>query len=294
MRVQHGIKGIFLGALMGFACSITAFAHEAVYPQTFVHNDPRGLYAKAVIELALSKTQDEFGPAAFQFSKRPMERKRMEIEVERGINANVIMLPGNNGYDARFILVPIPIDKGLLGVRIGFVNRAMPDVLKGIASLADLKRLKACLGTNWNITEIFEFNQLPVQKSYKYEDLFHLIDKQRCDYFSRGVNEVFAEYNEMSGKYPNILIDRNLILRTPIAFYLYVSKLYPALAERLHRGLEMAYVDGSFDALFLEKMGDVIDKIRLQERTVVTLDSPIRHDAAPVANKRYWLNVLAD
>ena len=92
--------------------------------------------------------------------------------LKKGVVAQVIMLPGSNAHDQRYILVPIPIDKGLIGYRVSLIHRNNRTLFQRATSLNDVKNAKACLARSWNITKVFEDNGLHVVKSDKFSDLF--------------------------------------------------------------------------------------------------------------------------
>ncbi|NVJ92772.1 MAG: hypothetical protein HWE34_14010 [Methylocystaceae bacterium] len=263
---------------------------SVVYPHPPVMPDERANYALEVIKLALFETQDDYGPWTVGYSVDPMERPRMEAEVEKGVVAQVIMLPGSNAHDQRYILVPIPIDKGLIGYRVSLIHRNNRTLFQRAASLNDVKNAKACLARSWNITKVFEDNGLNVVKSDKFSDLFKLLHNHRCDYFSRGVGEIQSELAFWSNTYRDMAIDPYVLLRTPMAFYLYVSKSHPELAKRLEVGMHRALVDGRFDDLFDREFKSNIDALKMRGRKVIELKMRQAHEKAPLNDPHLWFH----
>jgi ABC-type amino acid transport substrate-binding protein len=275
-----------------FYMGTSAFSQstDVVYPHPPVLPDERANYAIEVIKLALFETQDDYGAWTVHYSADPMERPRMEAAVEKGVLAQVIMLPGSNAYDERFILVPIPIDKGLIGYRVSLIHRSNRTLFQRVASLSDVKNAKACLARSWNITKVFEDNGLQVVKSDKFSDLFKLLHNNRCDYFSRGVGEIQGELAFWSNTYRDIAIDPYVLLRTPMAFYLYVSKSHPELAKRLEVGMRRALEDGRFDELFHREFKSNIDALKMRGRKVIELKMRQAHKKAPLGDPHLWFH----
>ncbi|MDV7338006.1 hypothetical protein RYZ26_00265 [Terasakiella sp. A23] len=198
------------------------------------------------------------------------------------------MLPGSDEYDKRFTLIPIPIDKGLIGFRISLIHRENRNLFANTTTLDALKKPFACLARSWNITKVFEHNKLNVRKSDKYKDLFKLLQNKRCEYFSRGVGELLSEFGYWSQIHPDIAIEPHILLRTPMAMYLYVSKSRPDIAKRLNEGLKRALKDDTFEKLFQDEFSSDILALRLMGRPVINLEAIKPHANAPVGNYGLW------
>ena len=268
--------------------SALASSTEVVFPRPPVEIDARASYAQSVIELALSKTTEEYGEAHFRYSDTPMERKRMELSVEQGDFANVLMVPGSNDFDERYILVPIPIDRGLLGYRVSLIHKESRNRFEGVKTLEALRRNRACLGEHWKITRIFEHNDLPVITDPQFKSLFRLLNHQRCEYFSRGIGEIIVEIDHWTREYPDLAVEPHVVLRTPQAFYLYVSRKHPQVAERLLMGLERAIEDKSFHALFQKRFSGDFETLGLSRRTTINLTPLEVHTKAPLDRPELW------
>ncbi len=284
------MKRFFLSFILICLTSQLAYAEPMIisYPRPPEDNDARAAYALRIIGLAMKKTEEDFGFWKVQFSADGMERPRMESTVEKGDIAQVLMLPGSDDYDKRFTLIPIPIDKGLIGFRISLVHRDNRNLFAKTTTLDALKKPFGCLARTWQITKVFDYNRLNVRKTDKYKDLFNLVQNKRCDYFSRGVGELLSEFGYWSQSHPDIAIEPHILLRTPLAFYLYVSKSKPKIAKRLEVGLQRALEDGSFEKLFQDEFNSAIMSLRIMGRRVITLDQAKPHSNAPYADTRLW------
>src|SRR5690606_10365438 len=73
------------------------------------------------------------------------------------------------------------------------------------------------------------------------------------DYFSRGLYEVWEELRIHSDK--GLVIEDRLMLHYHSPIYFFVNRKDKKLADRIHRGLQIAMADGSFDELFFSIPG---------------------------------------
>ncbi len=185
--------------------------------------------------------------------------------------------------------VRIPVLKGLNGWRIPLVNKQQPRLFANIDSLAQFKQLVPGQYHSWSDTKILAHNGIQVEKGSLIEGLFHMLEKQRFDYFPRSVLEVFQEYEER--KTLNIAIDNTSMIYYPTAYYFYVAKNNQSLADDILFGLESALADGSFDQLFYQHFGTIIENIRQQKRKVFSLVNPLLPDETPLSRQELWINL---
>jgi hypothetical protein len=72
----------------------------------------------------------------------------------------------------------------------------------------------------------------------------------------------------------NLQVEQSLALHYPACIYFFVNRSATDLARAIERGLQRAIADGSFDALFERFHGDLVQRARLKERTVIELKNP--------------------
>lgn len=88
--------------------------------------------------------------------------------------------------------------------------------------------------------------------------------------------------------YPLALeVDEHIVLHYPTAS---TSSLRapPGLATDIEHGLEAMIADSSFDALFQPHHGATLEKARLQQRRVITLENPHLPPRTPLQRKELW------
>lgn len=248
----------------------------ARFPAPLMDDDPRAYYTQALIELAFAETPED-GPGHVVFSTTPHERLRIEAQLEKGSRINVYLMPGTNPYDARFLRVDVPVDRGLLGLRVGVIRRDDRDRFQEIRSLGDLSQIRIGSVLGWQLTDILRHNGLTTEVVDTFDDLYRLLDRNRLDLISRGATEVLREQAEKRFDHPDAVIDSALLLRLPLAFYIYVSPTHPALHRRIETGLQRALANGRFHALFQQWFSHDLEVLALDQRHIIDLSVPDPH-----------------
>lgn len=248
----------------------------ARFPAPLMDDDPRAYYTQALIELAFSETPEQ-GPGHVVFATAPQERLRIEAELEKGTRLNIYLMPGTNAYDSRFLRVDVPVDRGLLGLRVGVIRAEDQARFAELRTLDDLRQIRIGSVLGWHLTDILQHNSLTTNVVPVYEDLYRMLVRNRLDLISRGATEVLREQAEMHFAYPDTMIETDLLLRMPLAFYIYVSPGHPALHQRIQTGLHRAIANGRFEAVFLEWFGHDLEALKLDSRHIIDLSVPDPH-----------------
>ena len=143
-----------------------------------------------------------------------------------------------NTWEERAIPIRIPIMKGLLSYRLLLINCRDMDRFAEIDSLDALKALKGGTGLQWTITEVHRRNGFTLVTGNDYEGLFAMLDSGRFDYYSRGINEIFTEYETRKERFPGMCIEADSWPSTAPRRAISSSlRTYPKLADRIRRGI---------------------------------------------------------
>ena len=241
----------------------------------------------SVLELVWSKA-DTNGKIIKLNDELPVSR--LPVEVETG--AIDLMWAGASAKnDEQMLAVRIPLLKGMLGHRICIIRQGDQHKFNDIRSISDLARLDAGMGRTWGSTKVLEQAGLNVVTAMKYENLFHMLEGGRFDYFPRGIHEPWAEL----AKYPELPleVEKRILLIYPYAMYFYLQKDNRALHAKLTRGFEQAIADGSFDELFYSApmVKQVIEKGDIKDRLVLRMPNNEMHKDTPVDRPELWLDV---
>ncbi|MBU2985279.1 transporter substrate-binding domain-containing protein [Saccharophagus degradans] len=241
----------------------------------------------SVLELVWSKA-DPNGKIIQLNDELPVSR--LPVEVESGA-IDLMWAGASANNDEQMLAVRIPLLKGMLGHRISIIRQGDQHKFNDIRSISDLARLDAGMGRTWGSTKVLEQAGLNVVTAMKYENLFHMLEGGRFDYFPRGIHEPWADL----AKYPELPleVEKRILLIYPYAMYFYLQKDNRALHAKLTRGFEQAIADGSFDELFYSApmVKQVIEKGNIKDRIVLRMPNNEMHKDTPVDRPELWLDV---
>lgn len=206
-------------------------------------------------------------------------------------NEGIDVMVGSSTKDREALYQPIrfPILKGLIGWRVPLINKNTPELFAHVLTKSQLKQLKPGQFHTWTDTKILEANNIEVIKGSNIQGLFKMLDKKRMDYFPRSVTEIEGDLSNNANL--QIMIDPYILIKYPSAYYFYVNKNNHELANDIKQGLELSLVDGSFDKIFQEAFGGVVNRLKLSQRRVFHLNNPLLLDETPVERKELWLNL---
>ncbi|HSY27130.1 MAG TPA: hypothetical protein VK832_06490 [Burkholderiaceae bacterium] len=264
-------------ALFCLFTSITSIAapERIFYPGTASVTDTRAGYYVKLLDLALRKTgiQYELRP-----NEMPMASPRTIQKIASNDGLDVTWGPTTRELEQALLPVRIPIDKGVLGLRLFLIKKRDRSLFENIHTLAQLQLLAAGQQRDWSDTEILRANGMKVVGADIYEQMFQMLAADRFQYFPRGVAEIWGE--EKSHTDLGLEVEQHLALRYPACSYFFVSKGNAKLAQSIEQGLRIAMRDGSFEKLFQQYNGDYIKLAHLNTRTVFELNNPLNPNAS--------------
>lgn len=263
--------------------------HAATPPVEVIYPDDHPRYAEyiEILKTALDKTVPEYGAYVMHTAEIKMNETRFLAEAHLGKRVNVVWSATSDEKEKQLLPIRIPLSKGLLGYRIALIRAAQQKKLDSVHNLDDLRQLKFGLGPGWGDVSVYKAAGLPVLIA-EYEDLFKMLSFGRFDLFSRGVNEIFSEYQAQKGNLPNLAIEQHLLLYYPYPFYLFVSPQTPALAERIERGMRIMLDDGSFDAIFRKHNRVAIQQADMKHRRIINISNKLLPSKTPLSDARLW------
>jgi ABC-type amino acid transport substrate-binding protein len=262
---------------------VAATAAEVVrFPKPEFEGDHRYDYAGQVLQLVLSKTGVDYRIQAAEFA---MNQERQVQELEAGRSIDVGPIPSSAEREARLLPIRIPLNKGLLGWRLGLIRKGDKDLFAGVNTLDDLKRVRLAQGQEWPDTQILQANGIPVITAPKYEGLFKMLTGKRFDYFPRSTMEIWDEQEHNAS---TLEVEPHLALHYFYDAYFMVNRKNTKLAKDIRDGFEKAIADGSFDKLFQQYFGERLRKARLETRTVIELRNPLLTPGTPSNRPELW------
>ncbi len=267
--------------VISFLLSFNAPAKDIV-----IQGSQRTDYFVETLKQALSYSPEKNYQLQFYNQYLPKMRAFQNIANNDGID----VIAAGATLDRVKILQPImfPILKGLFGWRIPLVSKKNTDLFQTQFSNLAFKQLTLGQLHSWSDTKVLESNGLHVEKGSNYQGLFEMLAADRFDYFPRSILEVKKEY--IKHKDMGIVIDKNILIHYPSAYFFYVNNNNQALANDIKYGLEQSLADGSFDRLFNKYYGKTVNQILSENRRVYQLDNPFLPKNTPLYRKELWLS----
>lgn len=248
--------------------------------------DPRFRYATELLELVLQRA----GFEAELLPRGGLTQPRQAIELARG-GLDVGQLPAEGTVrEGQAIAVPLPIRRGLLGLRLLLARR---DRAEAVAAAPDLPSLQRQFsfghGADWGDLALMRRAGFRVQTSDSYPGLFRMLEAGRFDCLSRGVSEVWDELSEsrLAGSGRLVVVPR-IALFYPLDDFFWVNPARPELAELIQTGLQRARADGSFDTLYRRHYGPALLRAQLRQRQVFRLPGA----QLPPGSPPHWCDAL--
>lgn len=250
-------------------------------------------YDLALLHEALERTRPDYGAYEEQpFTEKVSIARAVQLAIE-GRLVNVLPIGvGQPAPEREMIPVPFPIDKGMLGYRVAFIDRRSQDRLSRVHSIEELRQLRVGQGSGWGDVRIFEHHRIPIQTAPDYESLALMLLHGRFDLLPRGLCEIAPELAAYGKRYPDLAVEQDLLLHYPFFEAIYVSRSAPRLAARLSAGLERMVADGSFDALLAKHFSKPLADLHLHQRVLIELENPFLPAWVPLKRKELWF-VLA-
>ena len=263
-----------------------AAAEVVRFPRPEFEGDRRFDYARDLLKLALSKVGPDYRVELAEF---PMNQERQMLELEAGRTIDVAPMPSSSEREARLLAVYIPMNKGVLGWRLGLIRKGDAARFADVNALDDLKQVRLAQGLHWPDTDILRANGIPVITGPSYEGLFKMITGSRFDYFPRSVMEI---WNEQASNAETLEIEPRVALHYPYyTSYYMLNRGNTRLAEIIRQGMEKALADGSFDRLFEQHHGESLRRAQLDKRVIIELKNPLVTPGTPVNRPELWFDL---
>lgn len=286
-RVKLGSKfgaGVLLISLSLF-CAVTHAATWVVtYPGPLYEGEEGHKYPEALLKLALEKTGVRYKMVPSQRIKQQSKALR---QLRENIEVNVVWSTTDRQREDDLLPIRIPIAKGLIGWRVLLTHKEKPFYNKVVSSLADLLVYSAVQGINWPDTKILQASGFNVLGAQNHSEAKSLLSRQQADFYPRSVIEALAELRQ-EGADPDIKLKKGIALTYPAAMYFFVNKRNVTLSHLLEVGLERAIDDGSFDKLFYQYHGEILEQLALDKITYFELDNPLLPSKTPILEAKYW------
>lgn len=235
--------------------------------------DQRLNYETALLELALEKTRETFGPYQLQPGYAMNLPRAISMARHNEMENLFFKTSYSTALNREFAHPPYPLDRGILGYRICFVHSALADEVSKARSLEQLRGYTIGQGSGWLDVNILRHNGFTVIESDNYANLFLMLSAGRIDLFCRGVTEVQNEW-QAHRHLPGLSLNNSFALYYPLPRFFWTHKNNQLALQRITRGLQLALEDGSADKLWHEHHGKYLDFAQLPQRRIFTLENP--------------------
>ena len=284
MLIKHLVSFLLLTLLF----SIESHAKETIIINEDQLYDFKHQYTQELLIAALDKTINTYGEYEIKalINVNSTETQRLMSKKNFG---DVIQGATRPEWEQNLITVPIPIFKGMLGLRVLIINKDMQANFLKIQTIEQLKSYLLGTVDRWSITKVFEYNQFNHVKIKRHSSIFDMLAKKRFDYLARGLHEVAFEYDKYREKTPSLHIEESILLNTQLPGYFFANPHNPLLAERIETGLKMLIKDGSFETIFNKHYSKILVDLNLPNRKIFHLKNP---DYKTLKNASFPKNII--
>ena len=233
-------------------------------------------YFYSLLTQALDATEKEFGQYHFKQIDLPYSQERSLNFLNDNNTLDVMHTMTNAQREEKYTAIKVPLLKGLMGYRMLITNKQTFAAIEQFDDVKQLKSMIACQGQHWPDSDILEHNGFQVARVLMFEAKYEMIAKGRCDFFPRGIHEIFPEYETFVKQHPNLKIVKNIILHYQAPVYFFVGKQDKELAVRIDAGLKRINNTGRFDELLRNNpiTARVFPLEQWQNSRVFQLDNP--------------------
>lgn len=261
----------WLATVFWLVCGYVHAVDQAILDRAASTSDFRAEYTKELLIEVLERTVPQFGPYIFTQGTTHMERGRLLWALKQGRLANVTSVPADSMYLHRALAVDIPIDMGMQNWRIALVDQRRAGLVAGAAMEGRLPALVAGVGTGWVTERVFTSNGYRYVSGGNYDGLFDMLQAGRFDYFPRGVQEIFQEFDVRREKFRNLAVDESFLMHVNLPTLFFVSPAEPRLHQRIQAGMEAMLKDGSLERFVLKHFRIALLRAKLCRRNRIDL-----------------------
>lgn len=268
------------------------------YPAPENADDQRQVYYWRLLAAILESNRNQYGEYTLEAFPVPMNYQRIQLELESGGERVNIFAPGTSRVlEQKLLAIPLPLDKGLLGLRLFLIMEHQQVALEKVNNLDMLRRFRIGQRPSWTDTTILRHNGLEVVATDSFEGLFKGLEANRFELFSRGANEIRAEWISRRETVPGLTIEKHLALLYPLARYYFVPRTPTGekMAERIRDGLQRLAATGEFERLYRAYKREVLRDLPLAGRRLFRLENPeLSGFAPPLSDPRWWDDFSAE
>lgn len=240
-------------------------------------------YKGEVLALLLEKSKAKYGPYTLQRNMQlGWSQSRAYSRLEQD---ELDVMATMTSVERERVAIPVRycLYKGLLGIRVGMGSAEAVRVAESVQTMDQLKKVSVGAVFDWPDYLIMRDAGLNVVRLGDLPSSFGRLQANSFQLLPLGIVEVgpIAQRNQLATV-------ASWAIAYPTAYYLFVSKKRPELAERLNYGFELAIKDKSFDRLFERHIGPQLQAQGLERRTLIYLKNPKLPPETPLQRRELW------
>lgn len=273
----HNIRSLIAqAALLVFLLLSVSTPAYAAPVQLIMHNEPHLAHARALVLAAFAASGMEV-----QLEDAPIGNElRVQHLIDSG-QVHVSMIPASaerlqQVAEGKLLMVPVPLDRGLLGYRIGLTVNSKRDAMAQVQNSADLKQLIVGQGEGWSDLDIYRHAGIPTHEIKDWtQDVFaRQIEAGVMDLYPVGLDETFNYFlDHYRQLYAEVTLEPHLIIRYPWFRFVWVSPELPQVHAALMQGFEQLIESGDFLRIW-EHYRQAPTEDFFAERTLIDLANP--------------------
>lgn len=250
--MNHKISILVISSLFLACMLLSEPLHCLAAPVSLVvQNEPHILHARALVQVALKA-----GGLEANFIDAPKGNERRNLQLISSGHVHIDMMPATPDrlalvQQGRLRMIPIPLDRGLLGYRVNLLLEKHKNMLARVRTAEDMKRFNLGQNVGWMDVAIYRAAGIPTKEIKEWangEFALHM-EAGLLDLFPLGLEETLTHFLPHFRKYyPQLTVDPHIIVRYPWYRFVWVSPKAEADAvyKALRKGFEIIASNGEF------------------------------------------------
>lgn len=194
-------------------------------------------YYVDLLKLAMEKTRTQYGDYRFEGVPSDASTLRALSDVVQNTYPNLVL---EMGYEDKLTdtgdltYINFPVDGGIVGYRVCYVNPAIQKEITATTTLNDLRKYTIGQGVGWADTAIFRHNGFRVIEVDRFPALFRMVAAGRIDLFCRGANQIIEDSYELKAledslktkSLTKLIVDKTFAFVYPLPrFFTFTAKI---------------------------------------------------------------------
>ncbi len=247
-------------------------------PVLVVQNEAHLQHARALVGAAL-----EIGGMSAVFVDAPKGNERRNLHMISAGHTHIDMMPATPARlrlvrAGRLRMIPVPLDRGLLGYRVNLLLASQRDKLARVRTASDLRGFNMGQNIGWMDVEIYRHAGIPTKEIKDWADGEFALQMEAglLDLFPLGLEETLTHFLPHFRKtYPQLTVDPHLIVRYPWFRFVWVSPKADAdeVHAALRRGFDRLIASGEFLRIWSRYRRPPAADV-LRDRVIIDIDNP--------------------